>query len=85
MRAHLPIVYGRFLCHEFVDAEPALFRGRIQRDTMYKPTQTHISEHVSIYADQLRKLAISLVDLASPSPKARRNAHTREDAVVIQQ
>ena len=83
--AHLPIIYGRFLGHEFIDAEPALFRRIFQRGTIYEPTQTHISEHKSIHANQIRKLAISLVDLASPSPKARGNAHARKDAVVIQQ
>ena len=47
--------------------------------------ETHIPEHVPIHADELRKLAVRLVDLARAAPEARGDAHRAEHAVVIEQ
>jgi len=46
-------------------------------------TQSPIAHQVTLNPNQLRKLPVGLVDFACPSPETSRDAHRRENAVIV--
>ena len=46
-------------------------------------TQSSIAHQVPLNPNQLRKLPVGLVDFARPSPETSRDAHRRENTVIV--
>jgi hypothetical protein len=47
--------------------------------------ETYITKHYPIHTNELRKLPVALVNLSRPAPETSRDAHSREDTVVVKQ
>lgn len=56
----------------------------VSRDIASNAGGTHVTQHVSVYPDQLSKFTVRLVDLSCSAPEASGDRHGRKHSVIVQ-